>query len=158
MPQYSQIYSFKLSTNYAGRLWVNGQLVVNNWAPTAIKDTKVAGNIELQSGTRYPVVYEFYNDSGSGRAELYWQSANQPEEIIPTARLFPDVAPQILPPLDVLLIKDSGAYTYQITASGSPTSYAAANLPPGWTINNATGAINMGRRRLPWRIFCAAPR
>jgi hypothetical protein len=142
MPQYSQIYSFKISTNYAGRLWVNGNLVVNNWAPTAVKDTKVVGTIELQSGTRYPVVYEFFNDAGSGRAELYWQSANQAEEIIPTARLYPDTAPQIVGALDVLLIKDSGPYTYQITASGSPTSYSAANMPPGWTINGTTGVIS----------------
>jgi len=33
------------------------------------------------------------------------------------------------------------AFNYQITASGSPTSYGAAMLPPGLTLNTATGAI-----------------
>jgi hypothetical protein len=33
------------------------------------------------------------------------------------------------------------AFNYQITASGSPTSYGAAVLPPGLTLNTATGAI-----------------
>jgi hypothetical protein len=33
------------------------------------------------------------------------------------------------------------AFTYQITASGSPTSYGAAGLPPGLGINTTNGAI-----------------
>ena len=33
------------------------------------------------------------------------------------------------------------AFNYQITASGSPTSYGAAVLPAGLTLNTATGAI-----------------
>ncbi|MGA0848654.1 MAG: DNA/RNA non-specific endonuclease, partial [Chthoniobacterales bacterium] len=34
------------------------------------------------------------------------------------------------------------AFTYQITASNSPTSYTAANLPAGLTINTSTGLIS----------------
>lgn len=33
-------------------------------------------------------------------------------------------------------------FTYQITASNGPTSYAAAPLPPGLTVNKATGLIS----------------
>jgi PKD repeat protein len=36
----------------------------------------------------------------------------------------------------------SPAFTYNITASGSPTSYAATGLPAGLTINTATGLIS----------------
>ena len=34
------------------------------------------------------------------------------------------------------------AFRYQITASGSPTSYAAADLPPGLTVNTKSGLIS----------------
>lgn len=34
------------------------------------------------------------------------------------------------------------AFGYQITASNTPTSYTAANLPAGLTVNTATGAIS----------------
>ena len=34
------------------------------------------------------------------------------------------------------------AFNYQITAANSPTSYTAANLPAGLTVNTATGAIS----------------
>jgi hypothetical protein len=33
------------------------------------------------------------------------------------------------------------AYSYQITANNSPTSFSATGLPPGFTINTATGLI-----------------
>jgi len=32
-------------------------------------------------------------------------------------------------------------FTYQITATGSPTSFSATNLPPGLSLNSLTGAI-----------------
>ena len=34
------------------------------------------------------------------------------------------------------------AFTYSITATGSPTSYAATNLPPGLVVDTATGVIS----------------
>ena len=34
------------------------------------------------------------------------------------------------------------AFSYQITASGTPTSYSATGLPAGLTINTATGLIS----------------
>ncbi len=36
----------------------------------------------------------------------------------------------------------STAFTYQVTASNSPTSYTAGNLPAGLTINTSTGLIS----------------
>ena len=34
------------------------------------------------------------------------------------------------------------AFSYQITASNSPTSYGATGLPPGLTVNTSTGLIS----------------
>jgi hypothetical protein len=33
-------------------------------------------------------------------------------------------------------------YTYTITATGSPTSFGAVNLPPGLRVNTRTGVIS----------------
>jgi hypothetical protein len=145
LPEFSQIYTFYTNVNLGGRIWVNGKLLTNNWPHTGYTtaSAEYSGTIELQAGVRYPIVFEHYETTGANAAAiLSWQSANQAKQVIPTNRLFANTAPQILGELDVLLIKDSGPYIYQISASGSPTGYAAANLPPGWTINNATGAIS----------------
>ena len=120
LPEFSQIYTFFLETNFAGRLYVNGQLIVNNWPPnTVIKSStgssapstnRLSGTIELVAGVRYPIVVEHYQDAGSGRCYLSWQSSNQPEQYIPATRLFPAAPPQILSALNVLLLKDSPLY------------------------------------------------
>ena len=153
LPQYSQIYTFSLETNFAGRLYVGGVKVVDNWPPASVlKSSSDAagtpttnltyGTIELVGGTRYPIIVEHYQDGGTGRCYLRWQSSNQAEEYIPATRLFPTAPPQILSSRDVLLLKNSPLYHYQIVASASPTSYGAVNLPPGWSINTATGDIS----------------
>jgi uncharacterized protein (DUF1800 family) len=143
LPEFSQIYTFQFQVNLAGRVWVGGNLLINNWPPAAgVVSGTFSGTIELQAGVRYPIVVEQYETTGSCEAHLRWSSANQPLQVIPTARLFADTAPQILGPLQVLLIEGSGPYAYQIQASGSPTAYSAANLPPGWSVNAVTGLIS----------------
>jgi hypothetical protein len=142
LPEFSQIYTFQFQVNLAGRVWVNGQLLVNNWPPAAVASGTYNGTIELQAGVRYAIVVEQYETTGTCEAHLRWSSANQALQVIPTNRLFADTAPQILGNLDILLIKGSGAYSYQVQASGSPTAYAAANLPPGWSINPVSGLIS----------------
>lgn len=145
LPEFSQIYTFYTDVNAAGRVWVNGQLLTNNWPRTGYttSSAEYSGTIELQAGVRVPIVFEHYEITGdNAKAKLSWSSGNQAKQLIPTARLFPNAAPQILSALDVLLIKGSGPYTYQIVASGTPTSYSAVNLPPGWTINPTNGLIS----------------
>ncbi len=152
MPEFSQIYTFTLETNFAGRLYVNGVLVVNNWPPTTvvkasgtgstpITGSRVSGTIELQAGVRYPVVLEHYQDGGSGRCYLLWSSANQALEMIPATRLFANPPPQITSTLSALTFLGGPVFSYQIIASKVVTSYGAANLPPGLSVNTATGAI-----------------
>ena len=138
LPEFSQIYTFEADVNTAGRLVVNGQVMFDVWGGSS---GTYSGTIELAAGTRYPIVFEQMERTGDASAILRWSSANRPEELIPQARLFSNAPPQILSPVSVLLIKDGPAYNYQILASGSPTGYSAANLPPGWTLNTATGLI-----------------
>ena len=146
LPEFSQIYTFYTDVNAAGRLWVNGQLLINNWPHAGYTRTSAefSGTIEMQAGVRYSIVFEHYEVSGNnGKAKLSWASVNQAKQVIPQARLFPNTAPQITGPLDLLLIKGSGNYTYQINASGSPTSYTAAGLPAGWTLNTTSGVMTV---------------
>ncbi len=62
-----------------------------------------------------------------------------------TATLTLTVAPAGSPPAITSSTSASGtvgtAFTYQITASNTPTSYSATNLPTGLSVNTSTGAI-----------------
>ena len=141
LPEFAQIYTFYANVNTGGRLRVNGQLLVNNWGATATNG-EFSGTIALQAGRRYALEFEHFERTGDSYAMVSWQSANQPKQLIPQARLFSNAPPQILSATEVLLLQNSGPYSYQIVASGNPGSYSAANLPPGWTFNAATGLIN----------------
>lgn len=153
LPQYSQLYTIGLETNFAGRMWVNGQLIVNNWPPINVVASNggtsasnpgkiVSGTIFLNAGVRVPVFIEQYTNGKGGRCYLTWSSVNQSSQFIPASRLFANTPPQITSPTTVLLLQGSGPYVYQIVASANPSSYGAVNLPPGWTFNSGTGQIS----------------
>jgi uncharacterized protein (DUF1800 family) len=146
LPEFSQVYTFEGVFDRGARLTVNGQQLFTYWTnnPSTATTTR-SGVIELEAGRRYPVVYEFMARSSTATVRLNWQSANTnggTKQVIPQARLFSNSPPQILSGLELLRIQGSPVQPYQIVASGEPTSFAASNLPPDWTINTTTGVLS----------------
>ncbi len=145
MPEFSQVYTFEALYDRGVRLTVNGQQIFSQFSSSATADTTspgLRGTIDLQAGKLYPLVFEYMARSGPASVQLRWSSANQADQVIPQNRLFAAAAPIILGSLDLLLLKDGPAANYQITASGEPTGYSAANLPPSWAIDTTTGVIS----------------
>jgi hypothetical protein len=85
--QFTQVYTFYTQSDDGVRLWVNGQLLVNNWTDHAT--TENSGTISLTAGQRYAIRMEFYEKGGSAIARLFWSSASTPKELVPRTRLFP---------------------------------------------------------------------
>lgn len=64
-------YIFRTRSDDGVRLYVNGNLVINNWTDHgAIDNDSVA--IALTAGQRYPVIMEFYENGGQAVAQLSW--------------------------------------------------------------------------------------
>ena len=83
----SGTYRFSTVSDDGIRLWVNGQLVVNNWTDHApITNTSAA--ISLTAGVRYTIVLEFYEKAGGATAKLQWSYPGQATQVIPQSRLF----------------------------------------------------------------------
>lgn len=142
-PEFSQTYTFYTNNSDGGRLWVNGQLLINNWPPATTTTSEVSAIIALEAGKRYPIVFEHFNNTGGFRSILSWQSQGQVKQVIPQARLFPNTPPKIFGPYEVMaFVGEPGGFQYQINATGKPTAYAVANLPPGLTLNPTTGLIS----------------
>ncbi len=85
-PQFSQLYTFYVTADDGVRLWVNGQLLINDWADRP--PTERSGTIALQANQRYNIVLEYYENFGGAVARLSWSSPSQPKQIIPQANLF----------------------------------------------------------------------
>jgi Subtilase family/PA14 domain len=95
-PQYSETYTFYTQSDEKVRLWVNGQMLVDNW--TSHLKTEDKGTIALQAGQKYDIKLEYAEETGDASVQLLWSSSSQLEEIIPQNVLYPD--PTALP-LDV---------------------------------------------------------
>lgn len=84
--KYSQTYTFSTTADDGVRLWVNGQLLINNWTDHAA--TTNSGTITLQAGQKYDIKMEYYENSGGAVAKLLWSSASQPLQVVPQSQLY----------------------------------------------------------------------
>jgi hypothetical protein len=89
MPRYSDAYTFYLSADKGGRLWINNRLVIDGWEGGQGTST---GIVTLTAGEKYEVMLEYYDDLGAARCKLEWASAFQSREVIPKNQLFKDIS------------------------------------------------------------------
>lgn len=101
-PRYSEQFTFTTRADDGVRLWVNGQLLIDNWVDQGA--TTRTGMISLQADREYEVWMEYYNGGGAGEISLSWASPSQAEEIIPESALKPN-APAT--PATVTLLMDA---------------------------------------------------
>lgn len=142
-PQYSETYYFDAYTDDGVKVWVNDQLIINNWTAKSASDS--VGSITLQGGTRYDIKMEYFQQTSSAVAELYWYSADQSRQIIPNNCLFPTntaAAPTaITSPLSAVAFLGQ-PFTFSVTAANTPMGYTATGLPPGLAFNPTNGVIS----------------
>ncbi len=65
-------YRFRTTSDDGVRLWVNGVLVIDNWTLHSAT-TNNSSSITLAANTRYSIRMEFYEQTGSAVAKLYWR-------------------------------------------------------------------------------------
>lgn len=81
-PSQTATYTLYTQSDDGVRLWVNNIQLVNNW--TDHSSTQNSGKIVLTGGHRYPIVMEFYENSGQALAKLSWSSSKFSKRIIPS--------------------------------------------------------------------------
>ena len=89
-PTYGETYTFTATSDEGVRVWVDGQLLINNWPGHAA--TADTGRIALQAGRKYDVRVEYYNGTGAGQLKLEWASASQARQVVPASALYPATA------------------------------------------------------------------
>jgi hypothetical protein len=96
-PRYSGRYTFSTLTDDGVRVWVNNQLIIDDW--TFHGATVDTGTITLFAHKLVPIRMEFFQGGGGSLAHLSWSALGGPTTIIPQSQLYStDVAtPQIVP-------------------------------------------------------------
>jgi GH43 family beta-xylosidase len=85
-PRFTEHYTFTALSDEAVRVWVDGQLVVDDWLPHTTRYS--SGSIDLVANQLYDIRVDYREETGNARMELYWFSASQSFEIIPSDRLY----------------------------------------------------------------------
>jgi len=78
------------------RLWVDGELLVDNWKDQGAKER--SGTVSLRAGRPVPIRMEYYEHGGGAVAELRWTPPGGSKALVPQAVLF-TAAPSSPPPL-----------------------------------------------------------
>ena len=86
-PLYSETYMFYTLSDDGVRLWVDDQLLVDNW--TAHSATEDSGKIALAAGEKHDIRLEYFQGWSLAVMRLAWSSPSQKKEIIPQSCLFP---------------------------------------------------------------------
>jgi len=82
---FTETYTFYPRTDDGVRLFVDGQLLVDNWVDRSATENR--GTIDLIAGNTYSLVMEYYEATGGAVAELRWASPRTPKQLIPQAAL-----------------------------------------------------------------------
>ncbi len=89
--EHSEAYTFYASTDDGVRLWVNGELLIDQWQNQAATET--SGSLALAAGMSYTIQMDYFENTGQAVAQLSWSSASTPKGPIPQDRLDPAAGP-----------------------------------------------------------------
>lgn len=153
-PAFSETYTFSIAADNGTRLWVDGQLVSNNWDIVGGEDRGWnTVKVPLTAGKPVSILLDYYQVVGGASAALYWDSPGQPWQLVPgtaITALPADTAPF----LDVVSSFTTTTGTplhlpvIASEATGATITLTAKGLPPGVTLVT-TAFPDLNPRNLP---------
>lgn len=86
-PRYGEPLTFTTVSDDTVRLWVNGQLVVDNTTPHVpqVNKATVSG---LQAGQKYAIKVEHTEQGGEAHMKLLWSSPSMEQSVVPRSQLY----------------------------------------------------------------------
>lgn len=84
-PLYTETYTFYVTHDDGAKLWVDGTLVVDEWASFGTH----SGTIALTAGQFYDIKVEWKDTGGTAEFRLEWQSTSQDREVVSHRCLYP---------------------------------------------------------------------
>jgi PA14 domain-containing protein/K319-like protein len=121
-------FTFSTVSDDGVRLWVNGQLVIDNWTPHA-DTTNTSTPIALVADAKYDIRMELFEAFGWATAKLLWAYPGQTPIVIPQSRLFPAV--QINQPPAVNAGSDQTIAPPYVAALNGTATDDGLPTPPG---------------------------
>jgi hypothetical protein len=86
VPRYSENYTFYITSDNGRRVWINGQLIIDQWVDDW--GIEYTGTINLKAGFKYDIKVEYFENWGGANCKLEWSSPSQQKEIVPQSQLY----------------------------------------------------------------------
>ena len=118
-PLYSEKYTFLTYSDDGVRVYINGDLLIDNWTSHAVSWN--SNSVDLQAGHFYNIEIEYFQGTGSAILQLWWQSPSQSRQIVPQSQLYSASAPR------------TGS-TYYVSPSGSDGNSGLSASQPWQTV------------------------
>jgi hypothetical protein len=90
LPKFSELYQFEFEFRGRARVWVNNELVIDDWTASPFILARRAA-VRMSAGQLMPLRVEYAAAPTGALAILRWMSLNVPMEVVPTVRLFPEM-------------------------------------------------------------------
>jgi phosphodiesterase/alkaline phosphatase D-like protein len=132
-------YKFTTASDDGVRLWVNNQLVIDNWTNHATT-TNSSVPISLTAGQRYDIKMEYYDAQYGAVARLGWALPGQSVQVIPQSQLYPSA----VAPTDTTAPTITAVASTSVTASGATVSWAtneASDTQVEYGLTTAYGSL-----------------
>jgi len=87
-PRFAEDYIFSTTSSDGIRVWINNQLVIDNWH-TGNPNEQRSAPVSLKGGVKVPIKVEYFDSTGHASAVLRWSSASESKQVVPQAQLYP---------------------------------------------------------------------
>ncbi|MBN2440654.1 MAG: glycoside hydrolase family 9 protein [Spirochaetales bacterium] len=85
----TETYTFYIQSDDGNRLYINNQLVIDDWNDHAASpDYEASGQIDLEMGGTYDIRVEYYESGGDASIQMWWSNTYLPREIVPQSQLY----------------------------------------------------------------------
>jgi hypothetical protein len=80
MPTFTELYTFSATAAGGVRIWVDNELILNQWFEHA--ESESVGFRELEAGSVYNLRVEFFESTGTASIRLQWSSSSMPKQLV----------------------------------------------------------------------------
>jgi uncharacterized repeat protein (TIGR03806 family) len=147
-PQFNETYYFYTTADDGVRLYINGQLLINDWVDKTSATTQ-SNSLALVAQQLYNIELDYYQKTNNASVALSWSSPSTPQIIIPQTQLNPFTNP----PPSVVLLSPTNNSSYTASASVTVSAGADASYNPIGAVNfYANNALLGSVTNLPYTI------
>lgn len=127
--EFSETYTYELQHDDGARLWVNNQLIIDQWGTSNFGTH--TGQIAAQAGALVNIKIELQAGGAPSLLILKWSSASRSLQVVPQNRLYPSDSQ----------VKRAEAHITATGIQGGALIEEVMKRAPGWHFQDVNGAL-----------------